>query len=980
MKKAVFILFVLGILCVSKTYPDDEFAEEPETEEPVDSGPAMIKIGALFDVNANENKQMFLYAIERANENLLNTEEFRLEGELAEIVYGNEITISRGVCALLEKGVAAIFGPDDETSAIHAANVCDTKEIPYIDTRWDFFSAIPIVNMYPDPKAIAQAVHDLVIAAEWQSFTILYENPEWLPRIAHLLELYDPKGDMVTVRRVDVGLDTKNYRSVLRDVKLSGDFRIIIECSIENLGEILKQAQQIGLMVDKYHFIITNLDASSIDLEDYQYSGANVTILRMVDTSSDPVAEYAKYVTKISKEEEQESSTDGGEPEDNAENEESPNEEGEQPEEGEENENKDENAEPSEPPASEEKAEEEEEEGFNADTVHLQTALIYDGVFLLAETFKQLGTNQIQPASLACNGNETMWEKGLSISNFMRNTLIDGMTKNVKFDENGRRSEFELQIFQLTTQGPIMIATWSSDDGIKQMGSSTPETVGDSTAMSLRNRTFIVLTALTPPYGMLRDSSMQLTGNDRFEGFGIDIIFELSQMLGFKYEFRLQEDKDYGSINKVTKEWTGMIRALRDEDAHLAITDLTITSQRESGADFTMPFMNLGISILYLKPTKEPPSTFSFMAPFSKSVWLSVFLAYFTVSLCLFVLGRLSPGEWDNPYPCIEEPTQLENQFSFANSMWFCIGALLQQGSEIAPKAPATRITAAVWWFFTLIMVSSYTANLAAFLTIETPFEKIKTVDDLKNCGNSDDECPVKFGAKKGGATYNFFKDSDRPTYRSMYKYMERHPELMPNDNQVGVDMASDVANDYAFLMESSSIEYVIERNCDVTQIGGLLDDKGYGIAMKKDSEYRNALSEGVLRLQESGKLASLKMKWWKEKKGGGACSGESDEGAVPLQMANVVGIFYVLSFGVMFGMFLAFIAVVLDTWKVCRENKVPFKEEFIAEMKFILKFEGNTKVVRHRKSESIDSQHSITSFQSNELEIDHSAKSAGSK
>lgn len=29
--------------------------------------------------------------------------------------------------------------------------------------------------------------------------------------------------------------------------------------------------------------------------------------------------------------------------------------------------------------------------------------------------------------------------------------------------------------------------------------------------------------------------------------------------------------------------------------ADLAITDLTITAERESGADFTMPFMNLGI-------------------------------------------------------------------------------------------------------------------------------------------------------------------------------------------------------------------------------------------------------------------------------------------------------------------------------------------------------------------------------------------------
>lgn len=36
----------------------------------------------------------------------------------------------------------------------------------------------------------------------------------------------------------------------------------------------------------------------------------------------------------------------------------------------------------------------------------------------------------------------------------------------------------------------------------------------------------------------------------------------------------------------------------------------------------------------------------------------------------------------------------------------------------------------------------------------------------------------------------------------------------------------------YAFLMESTSIEYVIERNCELTQIGNMLDSKGYGIAL----------------------------------------------------------------------------------------------------------------------------------------------------
>lgn len=58
--------------------------------------------GALFDVNAEEDKRMFAYAIERVNENLLNADEFRLEAELGEIEYGNEVTVSRGVCELLE--------------------------------------------------------------------------------------------------------------------------------------------------------------------------------------------------------------------------------------------------------------------------------------------------------------------------------------------------------------------------------------------------------------------------------------------------------------------------------------------------------------------------------------------------------------------------------------------------------------------------------------------------------------------------------------------------------------------------------------------------------------------------------------------------------------------------------------------------------------------------------------------------------------
>ena len=38
---------------------------------------------------------------------------------------------------------------------------------------------------------------------------------------------------------------------------------------------------------------------------------------------------------------------------------------------------------------------------------------------------------------------------------------------------------------------------------------------------------------------------------------------------------------------------------------------------------------------------------------------------------------------------------------------------------------------AALWWFFTLIMISSYTANLAAFLTVERMQDSVKSLEEL---------------------------------------------------------------------------------------------------------------------------------------------------------------------------------------------------------------------------------------------------------
>lgn len=72
------------------------------------------------------------------------------------------------------------------------------------------------------------------------------------------------------------------------------------------------------------------------------------------------------------------------------------------------------------------------------------------------------------------------------------------------------------------------------------------------------------------------------------------------------------------------------------------------------------------------------------------------------------------------------------------------------------------------------------------------------------------------------------FQDSNFSTYQKMWSTMESaRPSVFTSSNVEGVERVQKAQGMYAFLMESTSIEYVIERNCDLQQVGGLLDSKG---------------------------------------------------------------------------------------------------------------------------------------------------------
>ncbi|XP_043784951.1 glutamate receptor ionotropic, kainate 2-like isoform X2 [Apis laboriosa] len=432
------------------------------------------------------------------------------------------------------------------------------------------------------------------------------------------------------------------------------------------------------------------------------------------------------------------------------------------------------------------------------------------------------------------------------------------------------------------------------------------------------------------PYVMVKEDK-NLTGNARFEGFCIDLLKWIANQVGFQYAIRLVPDHMYGVYDPKTKEWNGIVRELMEKRADLAVASMTINYARESVIDFTKPFMNLGIGILFKVPSSQPTRLFSFMNPLAVEIWLYVLAAYMLVSFTLFVMARFSPYEWNNPHPCLGESDIVENQFSVSNSFWFITGTFLRQGSGLNPKATSTRIVGGIWWFFTLIIISSYTANLAAFLTVERMITPIENAADLA------EQTQISYGTLEGGSTMTFFRDSKIGIYKKMWEFMEsKSPSVFVKSYEDGVKRV--LEGDYAFLMESTMLDYAVQRDCNLTQIGGLLDSKGYGIATPKGSPWRDKISLAILELQEKGVIQILYDKWWKNT--GDVCNRDEkskESKANALGVENIGGVFVVLVCGLALAILVAVLEFCWNSKKNAQSDR-SLCAEMASELRFAMR------------------------------------------
>lgn len=190
-----------------------------------------------------------------------------------------------------------------------------------------------------------------------------------------------------------------------------------------------------------------------------------------------------------------------------------------------------------------------------------QAALMYDAVFVLVETFNKIlrkkpdvfrsyalrrslmsgGNKTVSNTTSAvrmldCNtsaGWVTPWEHGDKITRYMRKVELEGLTGEIRFNDDGRRTNYTLHVVEMTVNSAmIKVAEWSDLTGFTPIA---PKYVRLNPRNEFeRNKTYIVTTAIEEPYVMLKkpEPGEVLEGNDRFEGYCKDLADLIAKELG----------------------------------------------------------------------------------------------------------------------------------------------------------------------------------------------------------------------------------------------------------------------------------------------------------------------------------------------------------------------------------------------------------------------------------------------------------------
>lgn len=203
------------------------------------------------------------------------------------------------------------------------------------------------------------------------------------------------------------------------------------------------------------------------------------------------------------------------------------------------------------------------------------------------------------------------------------------------------------------------------------------------------------------------------SGSGQFEGISFELWEKIAKELQLNYQIKVFNLK-------------GLTDAVANNSIDIAVSPLTITSEREKLFDFTHAYFTTGLSIA-VSNTND-----SSILSIAKNLFsIQLIKIVLLILVCLLVVGILV---WlferkFNKYEFGDGKTS-----GLGSSLWWAAVTMTTVGyGDKAPKTTGGRIIALIWMFAGLVIISGFTAAITSALTVDKLDEGISSLSDLYN-------------------------------------------------------------------------------------------------------------------------------------------------------------------------------------------------------------------------------------------------------
>ncbi|XP_057539249.1 glutamate receptor 2.7-like [Amaranthus tricolor] len=291
-------------------------------------------------------------------------------------------------------------------------------------------------------------------------------------------------------------------------------------------------------------------------------------------------------------------------------------------------------------------------------------------------------------------------------------------------------------------------------------------------------------------------------------------------------------------VGEPTDSYDALVSQVYLKNFDAVVGDVTIRAKRSLNVDFTFPYTESGVVMIVPTKCNRRIRAWLFVKPLTRDLWIVAFCSFIFIAFVVWVLEHRINPDFRGP-PGHQAGTSLYYSFS-----------TLVFSHSFNVFSNLTRFVVIIWVFVVLILIQSYTANLASLLTVE---QLQPTITDIKELIKNREIVGFQEGSFVEQSLIEMGFD---PSNLKSYNTTEQLHELLAKGTEKGGIAAAFDELPYVKV-------FLTKYRSKYTMVPPTYKTDGFAFVFPKGSLLGSDVSRQVLTVTEGKEMTDIEKKWF---------------------------------------------------------------------------------------------------------------------